>query len=138
MIQWDNQYELGITSIDNQHKELVNIIGNLSDLLTSAISGEDIYDPMIEIITSLTNYTIYHFKYEEDLFDAYGYESAAVHKKEHQNLIQEIENLDFESIDEDQVIYGKKILRFLLTWVFKHISGTDFLYKEFMIENHVN
>lgn len=138
MIQWDEQYSTGIKTIDDQHKELINIIGTLSDLLTSAIEGQDIYDPMTEIITSLTNYTIYHFNYEEELFAKYGYEDAAPHTKEHQNLIAEIENLDFEAIDEDQVTYGKKILRFLLSWVFKHISGTDFLYRDFLIANGAN
>lgn len=137
MIQWDEQYSLGIKSIDDQHKELINIIGTLSDLLTSAIEGQDIYDPMTEIITSLTNYTIYHFNYEEELFAKYGYEDAAAHTKEHKNLIDEIENLDFEAIDEDQIVYGKKILRFLLSWVFKHISGTDFLYKDFLLAHGV-
>lgn len=137
MIQWDEQYSTGIKTIDDQHKELINIIGTLSDLLTNAIDGQDIYDPMTEIITSLTNYTIYHFNYEENLFEKHGYEHAQAHEKEHKNLISEIENLDLDAIDEDQVAYGKKILRFLLSWVFRHISGTDFLYRDFMIANGV-
>lgn len=138
MIQWDEHYSTGIKSIDDQHKELINIIGSLSDLLSSGIDGDDIYDPMLEIITSLTNYTIYHFKYEENLFEQYDYENKIAHKLEHANLIAEIDNLDFDSIDEDQVAYGKKILKFLLTWLFKHISGTDFLYKDFLISKGVN
>jgi hemerythrin len=137
MIQWDEKYSLGIPSIDAQHKELIHIIDSLSDLLASGISGEDIYDPMIEIITSLTDYTIYHFKYEENLFEQYNYEHKIEHIREHKNLIAEIDNLDFDSIDDDQVAYGKKVLKFLITWVFKHISGTDYLYKDFMLSKGI-
>lgn len=137
MIQWDKQYETGIQSIDDQHKELIVLTSQLSDLLTNAIHGEDIYDEMVEIINALTAYTVYHFKYEEDLFHKLDYKFKQVHIEEHNKLISEIENLDLRAVDEDQVTYGKKILKFLLTWVFNHISGSDFLYKEFFIQNGV-
>ena len=135
MINWDKQYEMGIKSIDDQHKELVKMANVLSDLLTNAIKGDDIYDEMVEIIGSLTEYTIYHFKFEEDLFHKLNYEFKDEHVEEHNKLISEIEKLDLRAIDEDQVTYGKKILKFLITWIFKHISGSDFLYKDLFAKN---
>ncbi len=137
MIEWDSKYELGINSIDDQHKELIAITGRLSDLLINAVDGEDIYDGMIEIIEELTDYTKNHFAFEERLFEQLGYILKESHMEEHRKLIMEIEKLDFEDIDENQIVYGKKILKFLITWVFNHISGTDFLYKEFFIANNV-
>ena len=62
MIQWESQYELGIKSIDDQHKKLIEITSHLSELLTNATNGEDIYDEMVTIIDSLTQYTISHFQ----------------------------------------------------------------------------
>lgn len=137
MIQWDKQYETGITAIDDQHKELILIISELSELLTNAINGEDIYDEMVEIINSLTAYTVYHFKFEEELFHKYDYEFMNAHIEEHNKLISQIENLDLRAVDEDQVTYGKKILKFLLSWVFNHIIVSDFLYKDLFIKNGV-
>ncbi len=138
MIQWEQQYELGIKSIDDQHKRLIEITSELSLLLTNAVGGEDIYDQMVEIIQEITDYTIYHFKYEESLFEKVNYPFKAVHIKEHNDLISEIENLDLRAVDEDQITFGKKILKFLITWVFKHISGSDFLYKDLMISNGIH
>lgn len=129
MLEWNSQYELGIESIDNQHKELVNIIGRLSDLLVNATAGEDIYDAMVAIIEAVKVYTVEHFAYEEKLFDAFNYEDAERHKAEHNKLIQEIEVLDLRALDDNQIAHGKKILNYLITWVFKHISGSDFMYK---------
>lgn len=137
MIQWESQYELGIKSIDDQHKKLIEITSHLSELLTNATNGEDIYDEMVTIIDSLTQYTISHFQFEEALFHKYNYASKEAHIAEHNKLIQEISNLDLRAIDEDQVTYGKKILKFLISWVFKHISGSDFLYRELFIKNNV-
>ncbi len=137
MIEWDEQYEMGIEVIDEQHKELIRITGELSVLLTSAVQGEDIYDEMVAIIQRLTDYTVYHFKYEEEIFERLNYEYREAHVEEHNQLISQISKLDLRAVDEDQVTYGKKILKFLISWVFKHISGSDFLYKELFIENQV-
>lgn len=137
MIKWDAQYELGISAIDEQHKELIKITGRLSDLLTNAIEGDDIYDEMVTIIEDVTDYTVYHFKFEEELFKKFDYEYKDVHIAEHNKLIDEIRSLDLRAVDEDQVVYGKKILKFLITWVFKHISGSDFLYKNLFVEKGI-
>lgn len=134
MIQWEKQYELGIELIDNQHKELIEITSRLSDLLTEAVEGEDVYDRMVALIEELTAYTVYHFNTEETLFEKFNYVNREAHVAEHNKLIEEIENLDLRAVDEDQVVYGKKILKFLISWVFKHISGTDVLYKELFME----
>ncbi|HAS72785.1 MAG TPA: bacteriohemerythrin [Clostridiales bacterium UBA8960] len=137
MIVWESHYELGIKSIDEQHKKLIEITSRLSELLTSAVEGDDIYDDMVLIISELTEYTVKHFGYEEKLFDKLNYVNKEAHKAEHKQLIDEIEKLDLRAVDEDQVTYGKKILKFLITWVFKHISGSDFLYRDMMIQNGI-
>lgn len=138
MIEWEEKYELGIPVIDEQHKELIRLTSKLSELLTDAVQGDDIFDEMVEIIQAVTAYTVYHFKYEEQLFEKLGYDAKESHIEEHNKLIHEIESLDLRAVDEDQVTYGKKILKFLITWVFKHISGSDFLYRELFIENGVH
>lgn len=137
MIQWEKQYETGISVIDEQHKQLIAITSRLSDLLTNAVQGEDIFDEMVGIIEELTAYTVYHFRYEEELFEKFGFEFREPHVGEHNKLIGEIEALDLRAVDEDQVTHGKKILKFLITWVFKHISGSDFLYVDLFRQNGV-
>lgn len=137
MLNWDEKYETGIKSIDDQHKELIRMTGELSDLLTNAHEGDDIYDDMAEIIARLKDYTVYHFNYEEKLFDRFNYEFKDSHIKEHNDLVKQIESLDLRAVDEDQISYGKKILKFLITWVFKHISGSDFLYRATFLQNGV-
>lgn len=137
MLQWDNQYELGINAIDEQHKELFGIISKLSDLLTISTTDDDIYDEMVEIIESITSYTIYHFRYEEDLFMKLNYLDTNQHMKEHRLLIEEIESLDLQAVDEDQITFGKKILKKLISWVFNHIAGSDFLYKDTFVTNGI-
>lgn len=137
MIQWDKNYKTGIKTIDDQHKELLRIIGDLSDLLTNAHTGDDIYDEMVNIVDALTTYTVYHFKYEEDLFHKYDYEFKESHIEEHAKLIAQISELDLSNLDEDAVTFGNKILKFLISWLFKHISGSDFQYRDMFMKHNV-
>ena len=137
MLLWDKKYELGISAIDSQHKRLFEIAGELADLLENAIEGEDVHDGMVYLVGELKDYTVFHFAYEESIFDKTGFEFAAAHKKEHDSLIAEIEAIDFENIDDDQVAFGKKLLKFVISWVFKHISGSDSLYKTTFIASGV-
>jgi hemerythrin len=138
MIEWDKQYELGIKVIDDQHKELIKITGRLSDLLRRSVDGGDIYDEMVEVIDSLREYTVYHFDFEEDIFERLNYSLKGDHIDEHNKLIADLDSLDLRAVDEDQVSYGKKILKFLISWVFKHISGTDMLYRELFLANGIH
>jgi hypothetical protein len=64
MISWETQYELGIKSIDDQHKELVNIINKMAALLIEAKQGVDIYDEVVAVIGDLKNilFTISNMK----------------------------------------------------------------------------
>lgn len=130
MILWESKYELGIETIDLQHRQLVEMASGLSDLLIGAQDGDDIYDDIMALLDSLTQYTIKHFEYEEMLMDQAGYHALDVHQQEHRKLIEDLQNLDLSMADIDQIAFGKKVLKFLITWVFKHISGTDFLYKD--------
>lgn len=137
MIHWDKQYELGIPSIDDQHKRLVEIISSLSDVLSNAQEGDDIFDELVGIIESLTSYTVYHFKHEEQIFERLGYENTVAHQEEHKKLILQVESIDMGALDEAPVVEGKKILKMLIAWLFKHISGSDFKYRDLFLAHQI-
>lgn len=129
MFNWNEDYALGIKEIDDQHKHLFSIGNELYELLNTAAEG-DIYDEIMAIVDSLTDYTIFHFSVEEKYFETFNYEGAADHIKEHQAFIQKLESIDFHAVDEDQRKHAMGILKIVIDWIFKHIHGSDFLYKD--------
>lgn len=133
MLSWEQRYEIGIPSIDSQHKMLITLANDLSELLTNAVDGEDVYDRMVVIITALFGYTKDHFAHEEFLLQSVGYPELDAHKEEHSKFIAQLEALDLRALDDDQVAHGKKILNFLITWIFKHISDSDFSYQNVLL-----
>jgi hemerythrin len=134
MFIWKKEFELGIPSIDEQHKNLLEIGNKISNLLMAHEEGDDNYEDIFNVIEELKAYTIYHFDTEEELFVKYDYPNYESHKKEHDDFIDYVESVDFGVIDENQKLFLKELLEKVIKWVFNHILTTDYLYKDHMLK----
>lgn len=137
MFLWKKEFELGIQSIDEQHKKLLEIGNTISDLLSNHHEGDDNYDEIYQVIGELKDYTVYHFDAEEELLVQYQYGDYDKHKKEHDDFIAYLDSINFEDMDTEQTKFLKELLSKIIEWVFKHIISTDFMYKDYLIESGV-
>ena len=133
MFIWKKEFELGIASIDNQHKKLFEIGNRINALLSMHVDGSDDYDEILELIEELKDYTVYHFNTEEDLFERYNYPEYGKHKKDHDSFIEYLNSVDFDSVDKNQDVFLSELLKKIVNWVFNHIITTDYMYKDFLI-----
>jgi hemerythrin len=133
VIVWSEKLSVGIDSIDEQHKVLIALINSLNTAMANGEANMMIGD----ILLKLTDYTRFHFTYEEDLFERHGYENSVQHKKQHQKLIEQISALkeDYESDITGSI--GLEIMQFLKTWLTKHIINTDMEYSALLIGKNV-
>ncbi len=136
MFKWREIYSCNIEEVDNQHKRLLEIGSNLSNLVRNK-DGIDRYDEIMEHLGELKNYTIYHFNSEEELMEKYGYEGLDEHKKAHRNFIDKINEIHCKDIDEDQRGVTMEILIFIADWIENHILKDDHRYKDFLNEKGV-
>lgn len=128
-VEWKKEYELGIQVIDEQHKKLVELAGDLYDALTG---DPDKYKLNLEsILKAFGDYTNYHFSTEEALIEEGGYPGLAAHKLAHQNFIMELNNqarrLSTASIDD-----GLRFYEYVLSWLLTHIAKADKLWADFL------
>jgi hemerythrin len=129
LIQWCNELSVGISSIDEQHKKLINLI----NILDSSFVEGKANDVLADIFDELTTYTIKHFGYEEELFAQYDYAEYKTHKDEHEELIKQVLKLQKKNIDGDFLI-SLEVLVFLKNWLLNHIMKTDKAYASFLID----
>jgi len=128
-IEWHDNYSVGIKSIDQQHKKLINLINQLQTAVDYS-TGEEFER---EALDALVDYTRTHFSYEESLMQEYGYPGYEPHSAEHQKMIKEVEDILAEyDKDHEQAIL--RALNFLKEWLIDHINGTDKQYSSFLIE----
>lgn len=134
MFLWKKEFELGITSIDDQHKRLLEIGNQINSLLINHSDDDDNFDEIHNVIEELKDYTVYHFNTEEVLFVKYKYPEYDQHKKEHDDFIAYIESVNLENVDDNQKMFLKELLGKIVQWVFKHIITTDFMYKDYLLK----
>lgn len=126
LINWSDSYSVKVKEIDNQHKKLVELINLLHDSMKEG-KGKEALD---KVLDELVKYTVYHFSYEERLFEKYGYPEAKIHTRQHNDLIEQVKKFvkDFES---GKSILAMEVMNFLRDWLMKHISGDDKKYSSF-------
>ncbi len=124
MIYWNDEYKLGIELIDEQHKKLFQIAGEIYDLLKNKLYI-DKYNRVVSLLSELRDYAIFHFQTEEAYQQQIGYRKFLSHKVEHDDFVKKINNIDLNSIDENQDLYILELLEFVVKWIGEHILEKD-------------
>lgn len=119
-MDWDQKFSVNVKEIDNQHKKLVDMVNELHEAMKMG-KGKDI---MEKVLAELVNYTASHFATEERLMTQYSYPQFALHKTEHDKLVQQV--LSFQKdFNSGKVAITLDLMTFLRDWLANHILGTD-------------
>jgi len=118
-LEWDATLSVNIDEIDQQHKNLIEMI----NLLHDSINNNDRTKIVSEILIKLKDYFNVHFGTEEKYMDMYNYPGSFDHKSEHKTFIKQI--LDLESACDGSYTPYIPVLDFLKDWLSRHIKLTD-------------
>ena len=132
-LAWKDEYSVGLDSIDQQHRKLINLINQLTTAIEYS-TGEEFER---EALSELVDYTKTHFTYEEGLMEDNGYPHFEAHKAQHRAMIAEVEAVLAE-YEKDQDTAMRHAVDFLKDWLIHHINGTDKKYSSFLIGKGVN
>ncbi len=124
MYEMKDEFKTGIDFIDEQHSRLFEIADEAYNLLKNDFTI-DKFDKVIDLIDELKDYTIFHFKSEEEYMDSINYKRRFTQKIEHDAFIKKLEEVDYKTIDKDPDEYILKILEFLNQWLTGHILHND-------------
>ncbi|HPI41594.1 MAG TPA: bacteriohemerythrin [Pseudobdellovibrionaceae bacterium] len=122
LFTWDpGKFGVGVATMDNEHKELIKLMNNLYTLHLDK-------KPVAEIekaLTALGNYTVKHFKDEEDYFSKLPEYNQTVktHMIIHQDLLKKF-TTHAENFKKTQKL-EEAFFQFLKMWLAAHIVGVD-------------
>lgn len=133
LLNWQSNFTVNVCEIDKQHQKLVEMINNLHDGMKAGKGKEVLGD----ILANLVKYTEFHFKYEEKLFEQYVYPEALAHKKQHSDLVDQVQNYK-KSFESGETVLSMEIMSFLKVWLMDHIVGSDKKYSSFFNSRGVN
>ena len=129
LITWNDTLSVKVAEIDRQHQKLISMINELNDAMRQG-KGKDVLG---EIIKSLVDYTVTHFKTEETYFDKFGYPEKDSHKKEHTDFVKKTSDFK-EGFEKGKLGLSIELMNFLSNWLQNHIKGTDKKYSQFFNE----
>lgn len=124
MYEMKDEFKTGIDFIDEQHSRLFEIADEAYNLLKNDFTI-DKFDKVIDLIDELKDYTVFHFKSEEEYMDSINYKRRFTQKIEHDAFLKKLEEVDYRVIDKDPDEYILKILEFLNQWLTGHILHND-------------
>lgn len=124
-VEWSDQYILGVSLMDKQHKELVRLT---NDLFEACLEGKEEADKNFqEAVRRAVDYVKTHFHDEEELQRDVNYPNFSVHKIDHERFIAAI--LEYvKAYQTGQKFVPNQFVRYLRDWLLEHIAISD---KEF-------
>lgn len=120
ILNWTPSLSVNIEIIDTQHQRMFEL-GN--------IFYRELYDGaeqtvLVEKLKELVEYSIMHFKTEEDLLKKANHPGLENHAKEHEQFIEELSVLNSRIMEGDLVI-SVEIISFLRNSIINHIFVSD-------------
>ena len=116
----DHRHSVGISSIDQQHRQMVALVNALND----AIAHNRHWEEVQKMLEELLRFTTTHFAHEETLMRDHGFPQLKQHEAEHQALIASATNL-LNKITPNRPTRAAIASAFFTDWAEQHILHAD-------------
>jgi hemerythrin len=119
-VEWTEKLAVGIPEIDDQHKELINILNRLHSAMTEG-KGKTV---LKDTLADLADYTVTHFYTEERYMARYRYPKLAEHRVEHEAFVAKVKKFQ-NDFDAGHAAMSIDLMKFIKDWLVNHITITD-------------
>ncbi|MDP6344570.1 MAG: bacteriohemerythrin [Alphaproteobacteria bacterium] len=121
LIAWQLEFETGITSVDHEHREMVELLNHLHGELGAQPDGEAVADFLGEVYANISA----HFALEEKIMRDTGYDDYQPHKENHEQLLDEIRDIMDEQAAGNYANAPDLLAGRLKSWFEEHFSCFD-------------
>jgi hemerythrin len=128
LFNFETEFKLGISEIDEEHAGLVRMLNDVHDL----IRGNERDKARQYFRETLAGYVGEHFSHEEAFMQKIGYPQVVEHAKIHVNFKQSMEQTLLQVDSQDETAF-RAALSDTYTWIINHIGKTDRKYAVFFL-----
>lgn len=125
MFTFTNDCLIGVPEIDDEHKRLFELIGEVDDALKA---DADSVSAAMALINELKQYAVTHFAHEEAYMEKIHDPELERQQKEHAAFVGKINSYRLSDVNAEtarEVIL--ELLEYLSKWLMGHILGSDIL-----------
>jgi hemerythrin len=128
LVTWSNTLSCGVKLIDDQHKELVNLVNEMFNHVTgNQIQERNYFD---RVIQEAVKYVRIHFATEEKIMIATKFSGYNDHKKAHESFVLAVAK-NIKDYQDGKRLTLSSFTKFLKDWILSHIAVMDKQYFEY-------
>ena len=120
LIDWKDEFSLGVPSVDHEHKELIELINTLAEVMQNEGSYEAVVESLGEIYAQIAA----HFALEEKFMRDSHYPLYGSHKEDHEVLLDELLDI-MDGVEEDGSYDASALASGLDRWFSEHFRTHD-------------
>ncbi len=120
LLQWKDEYATGIDEVDEEHRDLIDVINRLHELLLA----EDARMTVPAFFARLLEGVSAHFALEERIMGESRYAELAAHREDHERLLEEIRDL-MEAFGHAEEVDSVDLALRLEPWFRHHFATHD-------------
>jgi len=95
LIEWRDDFRIGIASVDHEHRALVDLINDLHAKLGDEVDTATVIEVLGEIFARISA----HFALEEAIMRERGYDDLDAHKADHEELLDGLRDI-MDAVEE--------------------------------------
>src|SRR5512147_1303305 len=89
LVEWKEEFKVGIASVDHEHRQLIGLINDLH----GSLAGRPTKDAISSVLGEIYAKIAAHFALEERVMRERGYDQYDDHKADHERLLDEIRTI---------------------------------------------
>ena len=120
LLQWKQEYSVGIDAMDDEHREMIDLINVIYEKLESGSDPDEVDDCLGDVYNAISM----HFALEENLMRGNRYSEYQAHKDNHEELLDQIRDL-MDDFHEDPRSGRARLEKRLSDWFAGHFSTFD-------------
>ncbi len=121
LLEWKDSFEIGIDSIDFEHREMVDLINELHDRLGADATTAEVMAFFGEIYAKISA----HFALEEEVMRRLHYDELEAHKEDHEALLDDIRDIMDAYQSGKYLDYQGTLSEHLRVWFGDHFQTKD-------------
>lgn len=127
-MQWKDDYCIGITAIDDQHRQIFSHLLSIEN----ALDKRDPWHIVRFLFAQLSDYLKFHFAVEEAMLEIVHYPTSDHHRAAHGQLVQQLATLETAVKESGS---DKQLVEFFESWFVQHVLSSDVHYAAYTREH---
>ncbi len=120
LLNWKDEYSVGIEAVDHEHRELIDLINRLHDELDSPAAKLTVPAFFGDLLKGISA----HFALEEKIMRDQAYGELGLHKADHERLLDDLCDI-MQAFEHSEEIDRIELAQRLDSWFSDHFRTHD-------------